>query len=282
MTEALTPPDPVVTDTAGGAIGWRGAPAPGYTGPVTHVLLHGIGSGADSWLTQLRRVAAGEAGPVRVVAWDAPGYGRSAHLAEPEPEAAAYGARLWQWLDALGATQPVTLAGHSLGALMAAAAARQQPARVARLVLLSPAQGYGDADPAVRAAKRDDRLATLARLGPAGMAQARSAAMLSPQADPALVAEVARVMARVDPRGYTQATHMLAGGRLAVDLAAWSGPALVACGSADSITPPAGCRALAQAAGRPYVDLGPVGHLCALEGAQAVARVLGLVPGETP
>lgn len=279
QASSVSLPEPSVVQTADGAVGYHSARAPGYLGPVTHVLLHGIGSGADSWLAQLRRVAQGQGGAANVVAWDAPGYGRSAHLAQEHPQAADYARRMWAWLDAVGGAEaPVTLVGHSLGAMMAAAAAAQHPQRVGRLVLLSPAQGYARADAALRRQKLDDRLASLQRLGPAGMAQARAAAMLSPQADATLVREVERVMARIDPRGYTQAAHMLADGDIAADLARWNGPTLIACGSADTITPSAGCRALAQSAGRPYLDVGPVGHICALEAADVVSDLIGLTP----
>ena len=128
---------------------------------VTHVLLHGIGSASGSWAYQLSAAASQ---PLRVLAWDAPGYGNSSRVQADWPRADDYAERLWAWLDALGVNTPVTLVGHSLGALMAARAAVQAPQRVQRLVLLSPAAGYGNAEPAVREQKLRDRLATLERL----------------------------------------------------------------------------------------------------------------------
>ncbi|EGD01141.1 putative hydrolase, partial [Burkholderia sp. TJI49] len=58
---------------AAGTIGYReaGAQQAGRTLPV--VLLHGIGSGAASWVCQLDALGASR----RVLAWDAPGYGAS-------------------------------------------------------------------------------------------------------------------------------------------------------------------------------------------------------------
>ncbi|MBL8384680.1 MAG: alpha/beta fold hydrolase, partial [Burkholderiales bacterium] len=234
------------------------------------VLLHGIGSASASWVRQLRAAPAQRC----VLAWNAPGYGASTPLAPAAPAADDYARRVWNWLDALGIEQ-ATLVGHSLGALMAAAAVAQAPSRVERLVLLAPASGYGDADPAVRAAKLEDRLANLRTLGPAGMAAKRGAAMLSPTASADEVAFIRSVMAEVDPHGYTQAAHMLAQGRIAHDLARISCPVTVASGSADTITPVAGCRGVAVAARTALVDLGPVGHACALEAADAVNRLLG-------
>ena len=243
---------------------------------VTHVLLHGIGSASGSWALQLH--AAHGRDDLRVLAWDAPGYGDSTALPGAEPEAGAYARRLWDWLDALGATAPLTLVGHSLGAVMAARAARLQPRRVRRLVLLSPARGYGSAPDAERRKKLDDRLTLLASLGPKGLARERAGAMLSPAARPELVDAVRETMARIDPAGYTQAARLLAGADLLGDLAQVTCPIEVASGAADAITPPAACQAVAAAAGRPWRDLGPVGHACALEAADAVDELIGLTP----
>jgi pimeloyl-ACP methyl ester carboxylesterase len=284
-----------VVDTGSGRIGFRRA-GPGKShartaGQTPLVLLHGIGSGSGSWVRQLEAF-----GDTReVLAWDAPGYGASTPVPAQRPQAQDYGARVWAWLDALGVGEPVTLVGHSLGAIMATSAAGLQPARVMRLVLLSPAGGYGLAAPEVREAKLRDRLHNLETLGPAGMAAKRGAAMLSAQtaqaaqadissggapASPAsgqgraLLAYVQATMAQVIPAGYTQATHLLADADLAGLLSAVKAPLVMASGAADTITPPAGCEALARGAHAPYVSLGPVGHVCALEGPDAVNALL--------
>ena len=259
---------PILASVAGGVIEYRHAGARPGTAPAL-VLLHGIGSASASWLAQLQQLANGRC----VLAWNAPGYGASSALPQETPAAADYGQRVWEWLDALGAGD-ITLVGHSLGALMAAAASVLQPARVKRLVLLAPALGYADADPAVREAKMRDRLANLANLGPAGLAEKRGAAMLSPAASAEQVAYIKSVMAQIDPHGYSQATRMLAGGSLARDLARVTCPVTVACGSMDTITPPGGCQRAAPAARTTLIDLGPVGHACALEAADAVNHLL--------
>lgn len=239
-------------------------------GPSTLVLLHGIGSASASWLAQLARFE----GQIPVLAWDAPGYGQSQPLSPEKPVAKDYAERLWAWLDALHVEAPVTLVGHSLGALMAASAARIAPRRVAQLVLLAPAQGYARAPELVREKRLTERLANLRSLGPRGIAQSRGAAMLSDAATPDMLAFITEVMAGIDPAGYTQATHMLSGGDILADLQALSCPVLVASGSADTITPAKACQAMASAAGASYLSLGPVGHACALEAGDAVNALL--------
>ena len=288
LLEIATPLGQVTYRQAGGADARAKAPATDST----HVLLHGIGSSSASWLAQLE--AASSHPRCRVLAWDAPGYGGSAALPMPTPAAADYARHMWVWLDAVMAGQgaaasPVTLVGHSLGCLMAVRAAAEQPHRVQRLILLSPAQGYARAPTAERDKKLQDRLDLVDRLGPAGMAQLRGAAMLAPHADADKVALVQHIMAQIDPHGYAQAARMLAGGDLLSDLSllqsrAVAGqpacPVVVASGSADSITPPVGCQQVAAHIKAPYVSLGAVGHACAIEAADEVTRLIGLAaPG---
>ena len=262
------------TALAQGMMGFRRA---GAGTPVSHVLLHGIGSASASWAYQLAAAAASPAH--QVLAWDAPGYGDSTPVSAAQPNADDYAQRLWDWLDALSVCAPVTLVGHSLGALMAARAARLKPERVRRVVLLAPANGYGDASPEERERVRHTRLDNLQRLGPQGMAQARATAMLTPDARPDWIDAVRETMAQIHPGGYTQAVHLLVGGCLSDDVRALSMPVLVASGDADTVTPPAACDRVAQAAGVARLGLGPVGHACPLQAAALVNALLDLPAG---
>ena len=254
---------------AGGAcISYREANPSALGTPV--VLLHGIGSNSGSWLAQLK-----DLGVRRLLAWNAPGYESSTAFDNDIPSAQDYALRLWAWLDALNIST-VHLVGHSLGCIVAASAAALAPHRVASLSLLAPAQGYGTADSATRADKRGARLKLLHTLGAAGMAQARGAALLSPQASDDLKAYAVAMMARVNLRGYTQATELLAGADIASDLAVWcavpdqAARCAIACGDADPITPPAQCAALAAKFNLPFTQFPHSGHLCALEASAAV------------
>lgn len=260
----------------GALVQFRRVRSTGAGAAVTHVLLHGIGSASGSWLAQLQQVVSGQGAASHVLAWDAPGYGASTALPMESPRAGDYAARMWAWLDALQVSQAMTLVGHSLGALMAAAAAVQAPSRVARLVLLAPAQGYARASAELREQKLADRLANLATLGPAGIAHKRAAAMLSAEADETQRALVEHVMAQIDPAGYTQAARMLAAGDLPGDLRRVSCPITIANGESDSITPPQAARDLAREVEAPYVSLGAVGHSCPLQAGEQVNRLLGL------
>lgn len=262
---------PQAVATSLGQVGYRQSGAQ----HITHVLLHGIGSASGSWLMQLEAAQGSASG---LLAWDAPGYGASSPVKSAHPQAGEYADKLWAWLDSLNVTQRITLAGHSLGALMAARAAVQRPGQVARLVLLAPAQGYAQASAQDRNKKLNDRLRQLAQLGPEEMGQQRGAGMVSPNASPALVAYAQRMMSCILVPGYTQAAHLLAGGDLLADLTRLTCPIIVASGQLDSATPTAACQAVAKAANTPWLDLGAVGHACALEAAPQVNAILNLTP----
>ncbi|NVZ19034.1 alpha/beta fold hydrolase [Pseudomonas costantinii] len=231
------------------------------------VLLHGIGSGAASWLQVAQQLAP----QARVIAWDAPGYGKSSPLESDVPKAEQYAARLAQMLDALGVDECV-LVGHSLGALTALAFARSSQARrVSCLVLISPARGYGAPERASqRQQVRQQRLDNLQRLGIAGLAEQRSAHMLSPRATPEAIAWVRWNMARLNTAGYRQAIELLCGD----DLLRHGQPAMpceVHCGEADSITTADTCLSVAKALGARFNLIADAGHASPIEQPQVVA-----------
>jgi pimeloyl-ACP methyl ester carboxylesterase len=225
------------------------------------VLLHGIGSGSASWL----QVAQELGQSARVIAWDAPGYGDSTPLRALAPDASDYAERLLQMLDALD-IQRCVLVGHSLGAITATAfASGVHQQRISRLVLISPAQGYGHPSRALqRQEVRNKRLRALDQLGIQGMAEQRSAYMLSPNASPKAHAWVQWNMARLNPDGYRQAIELLCGDDL-LRHAPLSMPCEVHCGEADGITAPESCLTLAKALGGTFNLIADAGHASPIE-----------------
>lgn len=264
MTVSTTPAAPAERfelrrmDAAHGVLTWREA---GRGLPL--VLLHGIGSGAASFEGQLLALSDG----YRVIAWDAPGYGASAPLANPRPLAADYADALEALLHHLQVRELVLL-GHSLGALMAAGwAARPGTTHLHALVLASPARGYASATPQRRAAKWQERITLVEHLGAEGLAAQRAASLCAPGAAPAAVEAVRRNMARITAGGYAQAAHLLAHDDLLTHLRAVHAPISVLCGEHDSVTPAAACAELAAAVAAPFTTLAGVGHACYVEDA---------------
>ncbi len=239
-----------------GRLAWREA-GPGSAAQAL-VLLHGIGSGSASWAAQLDAFSPTQ----RVIAWDAPGYGGSDCLPNPQPLANDYAAALLVLLQALGIKHCV-LVGHSLGAIVAAAA--HSRLNVQTLVLASPARGYGLAAPEVRAQKWQERMNLVQRLGVQGMAEQRAAHLCAPGASADVIAQVQQNMALVTPQGYAQAAHMLAFDDLLGHLQGATVSTTVLCGALDRVTPPAACQQLAQAINAPFIALHGVAHACYVE-----------------
>jgi len=206
-------------------------------GPVL-VLLHGIGSNANSFAPFLEQVAP----DFRVIVWNAPGYGGSEPLAKEWPQAADYAEALKGLLDSLGLDR-VLLVGHSLGTLIATAFAAGHPERVAHLLLASPALGPGVTPGSALSAAAQKRLDDLAALGPEKFAEARASRLVfEPEENPDLVARVFDAMSRVSSPGYDMAVRMLASGRLLHDAARLAVPTDVIVGSEDVVTPPEAAR----------------------------------------
>ena len=220
------------------------------------VLHHGIGSSSASWVYQLQELGQS----CRVIAWDAPGYGVSSPLDDAAPSAADYATALRDFIDVLEIDH-IVLVGHSLGALIAAAFARHYPERIERLVLVSPARGYGFEIPTERNRKLNQRLTLLAELGINQHARTRAPNLLRSEPAPEALTLVERSLAQLHPEGYAQAAHMLANGDILVDLEHWRRPLFVLSGDHDRITPVPHCRAIAEAThqGR-YVEIQAGGH----------------------
>jgi pimeloyl-ACP methyl ester carboxylesterase len=231
------------------------------------VLLHGISSGAASWLPAVLPLPASR----YVLAWDAPGYGHSTPLPQDAPRAADYALRLHEVLQALELRRCV-LVGHSLGALMACAYARlPQAAAIERLVLLSPARGYG-ASPEDAARVRRERADALAAQGVEGLATRIPQRLLSAQADEGAREWVRWNTARLQPRGYLQAVEMLCNSELGAVPAGI--PVEVHVGAEDVVTPPAACAEAARLLGASFHTIEAAGHASPVEQPAAVAALL--------
>jgi pimeloyl-ACP methyl ester carboxylesterase len=241
---------------------WREA---GVGDALPLVLLHGIGSNASAWAGQF----AGLAGDRRIVAWNAPGYPGSDALPSPWPSARDYAAALIALLDHLGIRR-CALVGHSLGAIVAAAVAFEAPSRIAALMLASPASGYSASPDSELPAPVAGRIADIETLGPRGLADKRAGRLLTERASVAARELVWRAMSEVTVDGYRQASRMLASADIKRDAARLTMPTIVAWGSADVVTPPASCRAVADAVpasilGGRAVELPALGHGFATE-----------------
>jgi pimeloyl-ACP methyl ester carboxylesterase len=234
------------------------------------VLLHGIGSNSSSWAGQF----AGFAGERRVVAWNAPGYPGSDNLSPQWPSARDYGVAVMALLDHLGIAR-CALIGQSLGAIVAAAVAVEAPDRVAALMLASPASGYSAQPGRELPAAVAGRFAEVEALGPHGLADKRAGRLVTERASQEARDLVWKAMSEVTVDGYRQASRMLACADIKRDAARLTVPTIVAWGSEDVVTPPASCRAVADAVpGGRAIEVPALGHGFATEDPTAFNAVV--------
>jgi pimeloyl-ACP methyl ester carboxylesterase len=236
------------------------------------VLLHGIGSNAESYAPLIAALPPA----IDAVAWNAPGYATSVPLAETSPAPTHYADALLRLLDVLNLNR-VVLTGHSLGCLFAANFAARHADRVAAVALLSPALGYRVAPRAALPETVQARIDEIVALGPQAFADKRAARLVhAPERKAQVLAAVRAAMAAVNPGGYMQAVLALGAGDLLADAARIAAPTLVAVGAEDVITPPANARsayaALGNAAG--YHEIADAGHALPQEQPAVVAKLL--------
>jgi pimeloyl-ACP methyl ester carboxylesterase len=202
---------------------------------------------------------------LRVIAWDAPGYGASDAVKPAIPEAADYAAALERFVVALRLPK-FCLLGHSLGALVAAAYCRLAGTRVERLVLAAPTTGYGHETPEGQFARIKDRLTAIQELGPDGLAEKRGPQLFAGNPPPKALAQARAVMRQLRPDGYIQALQMLSRGDIFADTPRIAAPTLVMCGTGDTVTPEANCRRIADAiAGARFEAIPGPGHALYME-----------------
>ncbi|MEU7303815.1 alpha/beta fold hydrolase [Streptomyces sp. NPDC007189] len=225
----------------------------GHSGPLV-LCLHGIGSSSAAFAPQLAALSAG----FRVVAWDAPGYAKSADPQGPltmddYADAAA------EVIRARGGSAHVL--GVSWGGVIALRLAVRHPDLVASLMVVDSTPGSGT-DPEKAAGMRA-RADELARLGPEAFAAARAPRLVSADAPAELVERVTATMAAsIRLPGYGYAAEAMAATDLRGELHRITAPALVLCGDRDHITGPGSSQVLAGGLHKTaYVIVKDAGHL---------------------
>ncbi len=227
----------------------------------TMLLLHGAGMDHRMWVEVSPALAtAGR----RVLALDLPGHGRSTGTAPGEIVEAAGWVR--RFLDAAGVDR-VSLAGFSMGALVALETAAQAPDRVRSLILAGVAERMPVHPKLLAAAAVDD---------PAAFEMIASWGHHHPEHAPATKALLADTASGVLHAGFVACDAY----RRALDAAlAVRCPVLLLLGENDRMTPAKAAEPLAQAlirAGAPTtaVALPDCGHMMMSEAAAAAAEAM--------
>jgi pimeloyl-ACP methyl ester carboxylesterase len=160
------------------------------------VLLHGFLCDSRVWRTQLE----GLAGDFDVIAWDAPGAGRSS---DPPPAFTMtdWVACLIGFLDAIGVGR-AHVVGLSWGGILAQELFRWRAARIDRLVLADTYAGWKGSLPADACAARLERCETDSFLPPDQFVPRWSPEMFSPAVPPETVGELSTIFADFHPHGF--------------------------------------------------------------------------------
>jgi pimeloyl-ACP methyl ester carboxylesterase len=114
----------------------------------TLVLVHGASGGGANWYGVFKTLSA----HFHILAPDLPGFGLSDPMPLEPPIGTQTAHTLAAWLDAIGHTSRVHIAGTSFGGLAALRFAQHYPARTARLVLVDSAGAGAEVHRVVRLA----------------------------------------------------------------------------------------------------------------------------------
>lgn len=231
------------------------------------LLLHGLNGSSASWDAQHEALGA----RFRVIAWDAPGYGRS-DLLEPVADAYADAANLL--LEALGVRRAAVL-GHSMGGVVAGRLAHRHPERIDRLVLSCTHWGLarpaGEAFPPAYQRRLEERR----RLADDEYGRERARRMLPADAAPDVAARVAAIARDVREEGLARAIRMELDCDNRAALAALAMPILLIDADRDPVLKPERAEALAALLPRARrVTLRGIGHAPYLEDPRAFNAAL--------
>jgi pimeloyl-ACP methyl ester carboxylesterase len=228
------------------------------------VMLHGAPSDSRIWQWMIPGLARDHT----VVAWDAPGFGRSSDI-DDSWRAPQFADALAGFVAALGLERP-HLVGHSFGTMVALSLFQHHPSVPASLVLIGGYAGWAGSLPPDEVERRLQMFLRMAELGDA----------FDPKSYPGLFSELipadrdsalaAMMRDNVRPATIRAAGHIGAETDLRPVLHAVDVPTLVLHGEADARSPLANAEALhAAIASSQLVVLPRLGHACVAEDPEA-------------
>jgi len=226
------------------------------------VLLHGILGDSRVWRRQLDELQ----DEFTVVAWDAPGCGRSSDPPETFrlPE---YADCLAGFVDALDLGRPHVL-GLSLGGVLALELYRRHPTLPMTLVLAAAYAGWAGSLPAEVVEQRLAQGLREADLPPDRWVPGWIPGLLTESAPPEMVDEVVAMMSEFHPAGYRAMAYAMAEADLRDVLPLIDVPTLLLWGDADRRSPlSVGENLQAKIPASRLVVLPGVGHLSNVEAA---------------
>ncbi|HBS35356.1 MAG TPA: 3-oxoadipate enol-lactonase [Parvularcula sp.] len=257
-------------DNAGVKLHWR---ADGNNDGPALVLLNSIGTDLHSWNACMPLLA----DYYTLVRMDARGHGRSDAPAR-DYDLKALASEVVAVMDAAGVAR-VSVAGVSLGGMIAMQLALDHPARVENLVVICSSS-------AMDAKAWGDRIAAVRKGGTAAIADMAMERFIShafDEANPARVAQIRDGLVAMSKDGYAGAGAAIRDMAIANDLKRISQPLLVIAGKRDVSTPFAEHGSViverAPRASAVHVD---AGHLAQIEAPGEVAALIREFIGRSP
>jgi pimeloyl-ACP methyl ester carboxylesterase len=227
----------------------------------TVLMLHGIGGGHLSFAPQVETLASSG---YRAVAWDMPGYGRSAPIEPYTFKGLAESCiRLIESLKC----DSVALVGHSMGGMVAQEVVARRPELVNKLVLCGTTASFGKPDGDWQREFIAQRTAPLdAGKSMADLAETLVPQMVGPGSLPEGVKLAVHSMGLVPASTYRRALEALVTFDRRANLARIDVPTLVVAGEHDRNAPPAVMKKMAEAIPRStFIEMRGIGHLQNLE-----------------
>ncbi len=234
------------------------------------IYLHGIGGGAASFQHQL--AAAGNT--CTITAWDMPGYRESDPIDDPITFP-ALSDRLGDFITALGYDR-AHLVGHSIGGMVALEHALRRPQQVATLTMIGSTPAFGGRDESFKEAFLKARLEPLKRgMSMPEMAKAAAPHLVGPNAKPAVIDEIAGIMAEVSEPTWRAILDCLVTFNRRADLTRVSQPCLFIAGEHDQNAPARTMQRMADGVDNAeYHVIRDTGHMINQEAPKRVNAIL--------
>ncbi|MDN3018345.1 alpha/beta hydrolase [Paenibacillus sp. BSR1-1] len=222
------------------------------------IILHGMGNNSQSWKKQLR----GLSEHYTVIAWDAPGYGKSSDPKEEFREFRQFADVLKGFIENLN-YESVTLLGHSMGSAIALDFCYRFPEMVDALIISDATRGAAALSKEENDRKLKNRLKNIESMEPIELAALRVKELLSPNPDPEIKKEAERIYSQIRPMGFRSVAYSLFHLNQMDILASISAPTLVICGELDIVTPISESQIFHESIkDSKFVTIPETGHLC--------------------
>ncbi|PFJ05316.1 alpha/beta hydrolase [Bacillus cereus] len=222
------------------------------------VLLHGMSNNAQSWKNQMHVLKE----HYTVIAWDAPGYGKSSDPTKEFNYFEEFAHVLKGVIDQLG-LEKINLLGHSMGAAIAIDFCHLYSHAISKLILADPTRGAAALDSEENERKLKSRLFSIENLSPELIAEKRIEALLSSYASKEVYQQVKEIMSQVRPAGYRSVANSLYHLNQMNLLPTIDVPVLVICGELDTVTPVKEAKAIHdELINSQLVIIPKGGHLC--------------------